>query len=315
MAETDLILAAKAISVEPAMVDGEVGPMTLNTDGRLRVASKPGFFATISGTLTAAGNTLVANVTDASNVMLHLKNTGSAAMAAGAFVFEGSVDSTDGSDGTWFAIQAVRSDSNTIENGRAASSLAAGAGQAYAWELSVNAVRWFRVRCSVAVTASSAATWTIVRGTYATEPIPGIQPHTISGTVATSIAGTVTTAGASTTTPANASQFSALGLNAVTGAIIKAGPGQLMELCLFNPTAATIYFKLYNKASAPAVATDSALLLAVIAVPTNTEKIFEFGSMGKRFATGLGYALTAGAGNTDATAPATAGLVISGSFL
>lgn len=309
MAETDLILAAKATNLEPVMVDGEIGPMTLNLDGRLRVASKPGYFAPVTGALTALGNTLVANVTDASNVMLHVKNTGSAAMAAGAFVFEGSVDSTDGSDGTWFALQAVRSDGNTIENGRAASSLAAGAGQGYAWELSVNAVRWFRVRCSTAVTASSIAMWTIIRGTYATEPIPGMQAHPVTGS------GTFTVAGSATTTPVVGTPFKALGLAAVTGAIIKASAGQLMELSLFNPTAATIFFKLYDKASAPAVASDSALLLAVIEVPTLVSRNVEFGALGKRAGTGLGYALTAGAGNTDATAPATAGLVISGTYL
>ena len=36
-----------------------------------------------------------------------------------------------------------------------------------------------RIRCTVAVTASAIATWTIQRGSYATEPIPAAQ---ISGT-------------------------------------------------------------------------------------------------------------------------------------
>ena len=318
MAETDLILAAKATLVEPVMVDGEVGPMTLNPDGRLRVASKPGYFAAISGALTTSGNTLVADVTDASNVMLHLKNTGSAAMAAGAFVFEGSLDSTDGSDGTWFALQAVRSDSNTIETGRAASSLAAGAGQAYAWELSVNAVRWFRVRCSATLTASSIATWTIIRGTYATEPIPGMQSHavTVSGTPSVSISGTPSVAISGTpsvtATPAAGSAFSVISTASTNAAVQKASAGNLFEITASNPTATAAYLKLYNKATAPTVGTDVPVL--TIPIPANSQIAIPFGALGKRFSAGIALAITAAIAATD-TGASVAGVQISGTYL
>lgn len=303
MAETLLLLSGRTTLLEPVRAEGAVAELSLNPDGRLRVASKPGAFPKIVGALTTSGTSLVADVSDASNVVLHMKNTGSAAMAAGAFVFEGSVDSTDGTDGTWFTLQAVRSDSNTVETGRATSSLAAGSGQAYAWELSVNATTWLRIRCATTLTTNAIATWTIVRGSYATEPIPAVQPHPVTGS------------GNFTVVPGPGTGFKALGLAAVTGAIVKASAGQLMELTLFNPTAATIFFKYYDKATAPAVASDSALLLGVIEVPTLVSRTYEFGQVGKRFATGLGYALTAGAGNTDASAPATAGLVISGTYI
>lgn len=303
MAETLLLLSGRTTLLEPVRAEGEVAELSLNPDGRLRVASKPGGFPTITGPLNVAGTTLVADVTDASNVVLHMRNTGSASMAAGQFVFEGSNDSTDGADGTWFTLQAVRSDSNTIETGRATSSLSAGSAQAYAWELSVNACRWFRIRCSTTLTTNAIATWSIVRGSYATEPIPAVQTHPVTGS------------GNFTIVPAPATGVKALGLAAVTGAVVKSSAGQLMELSLFNPTAATIYFKYYDKATAPAVATDSALLLGVIKVDATVTVNIEFGQVGKRFASGLGYALTAGAGNTDATAPATAGLVISGTYI
>lgn len=307
MAETLLLLSGRTTLLEPQRAEGAVAELSLNPDGRLRVVSKQGYFPTVSGTLATAGMALPCDVTDASNVVLHLRNTGSAAMAAGAFIFEGSNDSIDGSDGTWFTLQAVRSDSNTIETGRATSSLAAGAGQAYAWELSINAVRWFRIRCTTTLTTNAIASWTIVRGSYATEPIPAVQTHGISGTV--TVAGTVTVGALPSGT-----SFKALGLAATTGAVVKASAGNLMELSLFNPTAATIFFKLYDKATAPAAATDSALLLHTIEVPTLVSRSLEFGNLGKRFGTGLGYALTAGAGNTDNAAPATAGLVISGTY-
>lgn len=298
MAETDLILAAKTTAVEPVRVDGEIGPLTTNLDGRLRVASKPGWFATIVGNLTALGNTLVADVTDASNVMLHVKNTGSAAMAAGAFVFEGSLDSTDGSDGTWFSIQAVRSDGNTVENGRTTSSLAAGAGQGYAWELSVNAVRWFRVRCSTAVTASSIATWTIVRGTYATEPIPAVQSHAVTGSV---------TANPPTGSAINVTTTASTNLSSQ-----KASAGNLFEISASNPTATPAFLKLYNKASAPVVASDVPIL--IIPIPASGQISLEFGDLGKRFTNGIAMAVTGAIGVTDAT-NTVAGILISGTYV
>lgn len=308
MAETDLILAARATSVEPEMVDGQVGPMTLNTDGRLRVASKPGYFEPVSGSLSAAGNTLVVDVTDASNLILHIKNTGTATMAAGVFVFEGSVDSTDGSDGTWFAVQSARSDSNTIETGRSASSLAAGTAQAYAWELSVNAIRWFRIRCSVTLTASSVATWTIIRGTYATEPIPAIQSHGIVGTV--TVGGTV---GISGTVPTSTTAVTGTAIALVTIAstntgIAKSSAGNLFEVSASNPTATPAYLKLYALSTSPTVGTSVPLL--TIPLPANSITALNFGAIGKRFNTGISYAVTAGMPATD-TAVAVAGIQVS----
>lgn len=307
MAETLLLLSARAKATEPTLVDQEVAELSLNLDGRLRTAGKPALFTNAVGVLTTAGSTaanvVAVDVTDCSNVTFHLKNIGSAAMAAGVFVFEASLNSTDGVDGDWLAIQAVRSDSNTVEASRAASSLAAGAVQAYGWEASVNGYRWFRIRCSTTVTASAQAQWTIGRGAYATEPIPAVQAHGISGTVSVAAS------------PAVGTPYKALGLAATTGVIMKSSSGSLMELSLFNPTAATIFVKLYDKSTAPAVATDSALLMDVFEVPTLVSRRAEYGLLGKRFGSGISYACTAGAGNTDATAPATAGLVIGGTYV
>lgn len=288
MAETLLLLSGRTTLLEPARTEGQVAELSLNPDGRLRVASKQGYFPTVSGVLTTAGTALPCDVTDASNVVLHVKNTGSAAMAAGAFVFEGSNDSTDGTDGSWFVLQAVRSDSNTIENGRAASSLAAGAGQAYAWELSINAVRWFRIRCSTTVTTNSQATWSIVRGSYATEPIPAVQAHGITGTVAV--------------TPPTGTEFSLVTAASTNATLVATGSIGLNEITISNLTAAIIYVKLYNKATAPTVGTD--VPRVTIPVPIGGLVALEFGNLGKRFPLGLGLAVTAGAAATDTAAVA-----------
>jgi hypothetical protein len=97
------------------------------------------------------------------------------------FTFEGSLNSTNGTDGNWFAIQAVRTNANTIET----TSGVLGAAPAYGWELSVNGLNWFRVRATA--WTSGTAGIQIQPGAYATEPIPAAQ---ISGTQP--VSGTVT---------------------------------------------------------------------------------------------------------------------------
>lgn len=299
MAETLLLLSGRAHATEPVLANEEVHELSLNPDGRLRVASKQGYFPTVSGTLITAAQTIPVDVTDASNLVLHIKNTGSAAMAAGAFVFEGSIDSTDGLDGAWFTVQGARSESNVIETGRTTSSLAAGSGQAYAWELSVNAIRWFRIRCSTTLTTSAIATWTIVRGSYATEPIPAVQTHAVTGS------------GNFTILPAAGTKFSLNGAASTNQTLVSTGVKNLFEIYVFNPTAAKIYFKLYDKATAPVAGTD--IPLVVIPVEINTGVSINFGTLGKRFTLGLGYAITAGPLTTDNAAVAI-GVLASGTY-
>jgi hypothetical protein len=285
MAITDLLLAGKVVAAGDQTLNiGDVEPIPLNTDGRVRVASKQGYFPSTTGNLVLLNDSLPVDVTDASNVVMHVKNTGTATMAAGTFVFEGSIDSTNGTDGTWFGIQAALSNANTIVTSSALT-LAAGAAQTYAWEASVNAVRWMRVRCSVAATANTIPTWTVVRGSYATEPIPALQTHAVTGS------------GNFSTAPAAATTQNAVSAATTNATLIKNTAANLMELSVFNPTAALVYVKLYNKTSAPTVGTDVPVMTIPVAV--NSLVSLEFGSNGKRFGTGLSYAITAGPLSTD----------------
>ena len=294
MAESKLLLSARARTTEPVLSDLEVSELSLNLDGRLRTAGKPALFVNGIGALTTAGsaaaNVVAVDVTDCSNVVFGLKNTGTAAMAAGVFAFEASLNSTDGVDGDWVTVQAVRSDSNLVESARQASSLIAGGVQPYAWEASVNGYRWFRVRCTTSVTASSIATWTIGRGSYATEPIPAIQTHPVSGS------------GAFLMAPSGGTEYNLVTTASTNGASIVNGIVNLMEIAVSNLTAAVIYVKLYNKASAPTVGTDVPKL--TIPVPIGAFVSYEFGQQGKRFQQGLAIAVTAGAPATDSASVA-----------
>jgi len=289
-----LVQGAIATLVEPALTEGQVTDLTVNADGRLRVATKPGLFTAAVGGLTTAAQTVIVDVTDASNVMLHVKNTGSVTHSAGQYAFEGSLDSTNGTDGTWFAVQAIRTNANTIETATGTLSMTAGAGLAYAWEASVNAVRWFRVRCTTNATASSIAYWTVVRGAYATEPIPGAQ---ITGTQP--VSGTVTANQGTLVTPTASNINSAATTNT---AFIKASAGTVYNVSVYNSGASTAYVKLYNQTTAPTLA--SAVPVIVIPVPATSTVMHNLGVVGHRFTTGIAIAITGGAGDTDTTATA-----------
>ena len=80
--------------------DGDLSMLRVDEEGRLKVASKPPSFALCRGALTStaavasattgdvatAAGYLAVNVARASNIMMHVRNTGTAAMSAGAAV-------------------------------------------------------------------------------------------------------------------------------------------------------------------------------------------------------------------------------------
>jgi hypothetical protein len=167
-----------------AGADGDYAHLYVDEQGRLKVAAQPASYPIVTGSITANAQTVFASVARISNVVAHMVAT---SLVGHNCTFEASIDSTDGSNGAWFAIQALRSNANVID-------LTTGvlaATPVYAWELSVNAYSYVRVRATAHT--SGTALWKFQPGSYATEPIPaaqvsGTQP--VSGSVtATGIAG------------------------------------------------------------------------------------------------------------------------------
>ena len=295
------VLAVRRDSDSIPTEDGDLSLLAIDEEGRLKTSGKTASFPPASGNLTAVGNTLSVDVSRASNVVFHVRNTGAVTMAAGTFVFEGSIDSTNGTDGTWFSIQAVRSNANTIDNQSGTLGLVAGAGLTYSWEASVNAYQWMRVRCTVIPTATSIATWTVRRGSYATEPIPAAQitaTQPVSGTVGT--------------TTATGTQFYLATAATTNATLIKSTIGSLFTATISNPTATPVFVKFYAKATAPVVGTDVPVM--TIPVAAGTVQSFNFGAIGQRFLAGIGVAATAGGLATD-TAAAVAGVQIAVTFV
>jgi hypothetical protein len=284
--------------------DGDYTALKCDEAGRLKVAVQPGGYPLTTGSITSATSAVPVNVSRVSNVMVYVAGTFSGVNVT----FEGSLNSTNGTDGNWFAIQAVRSNANTIET----TSGVLGAAPAYGWELSVNGLNWFRVRATA--WTSGTANVQIQPGAYATEPIPaaqisGTQP--VSGTVTANIgtgalaAGTNAIGDTGVQYRANATG-AASALNVVAAAttnatVVKASAGRLLGFVLTNNATAVRYVKFHNQATAP---TAGSGVVQTYGIPPNGGTITLSVPGGVAFTTGVGMTIVTGAAATDATAVA-----------
>lgn len=272
------------------VANGEYGFIQMDESGRIKVASQPSSYPDITGDITAiqatigtpvAGGTVAGDVSRASNVMILCTGTFSGVNVT----FEGSLEASG--DSNWFGVQAVRTNANTIETTTGALS----AQPVYGWELSVNALRRVRVRCTART--SGTQSWRFVQGTYATEPIPAAQ---VSATQP--VSGTVTANQGTLVAPTASNINSAATTNATS---VKATAGSVYQITASN-TGAAAFVKLYNKASAPVVGTDVPVL--TIPIPAAGLQNIEFGTTGHRFTTGIALAITNLAPDSDTTAVA-----------
>lgn len=267
--------------------DGDYTLLKVDEEGRLKVASKPASYAATTGNITANGQTVFVNCERFSNLMIHCAGTFSTVNVT----FEGSLNSTNGIDGNWFTVQAVRSNANTIET--ATGNLSAA--PAYAWELSVNALKYFRIRATAFTSGNQV--WTFIPGTYATEPIPAAQTSATQP-----VSGTVTVNPVVPATP-----YFLNSAASTNGALILTGTSGLHALYATNTGASVAYVKLYNKATAPTVGTDvPEMILPIPAASGGVPGVFTLpiGFAGFRFPLGLGIAVTGGASDSDTTAVA-----------
>jgi hypothetical protein len=118
-------------------------------------------------------------------------------------------------------------------------------------------------------------------------------PGTTNGVVSTP----VSTAHALIPAP---STYRVLSAAATTnGANIKASAGTVKGIQGYNAKASAVYLKLYNKASAPTVGTDTPV--KTIYLPASAAFAFDFGT-GVAFATGISIAMTGAGADADTTA-------------
>jgi hypothetical protein len=157
------------------------------------------------------------------------------------------------------------------------------------WTTNVYA-RFFRLRLTTATTAGT--TTLNVQGMQFPVSQPVVQP--ISGSVTAS--GTVTANQGTLVTPTALNHNSAAAVSLVS---IKTSAGTLYNVSASNNGAGAAFLKLYNKASAPVVASDVPILILPIAASGAIDH--DFGLIGHRFTTGIAMAITGAMADTDAT--------------
>lgn len=290
-----LLAMRQAADTTSTDTDGDYTLLKVDEEGRLKVGSKPASYPDITGDITTtqpvistpvAGGTVEGDVSRASNVMVFCTGT----FAGVNCTFEGSLEATGASN--WFAVQAVRTNANTIELTTGVLS----AQPAYAWELSVNALKRFRVRATART--SGTQSWRFVQGTYATEPIPAAQA---SATQA--VSGTVT---ATVTPPTPATPYFVNSAATTNAALVLTGASSMPFFYATNEGASYAYVKLYNKATTPVVGTDIPEMTipippAAAGVP-GVANPYTGAFIPARFGLGLGISITRNAVYTDTTA-------------
>lgn len=83
--------------------------------------------------------------------------------------------------------------------------------------------------------------------------------------------------------------------NSTNATVVKASAGDVFSVTAYNSNAAARYLKLYNKATAPTVGTDT----PVMTIPMPPMAAVNINLQSMYFATGIGLALTTGAADSD----------------
>ena len=268
--------------------NGNFAPLLVDSLGRLKVST----------TLAAAPAT-VANITaNGGKVTMPCLGFGAALLfCSGTFAgsnctFEGSVDSTDGTDGNWFGIDAKRTNANTVVT----STGVLGGTPTYAWRVNTCGFKYLRVRATAFT--SGTQVWTLQPVAFQSDPTPasqvsGTQP--VSATPATPMASLVNSAATTNST------------------LVKNAAGTLYGMVISNTGAAAAFVKLYNLATAPVVGTSAVVL--TIPVPAGGTVSINWGPLGMRFGTGIGLAITNLAPDADTTAVALGQVKVATSFI
>lgn len=282
--------------VSPVSADGDFQAFQFNQFGRLKVSILPGDIDSVSGSITANGQTVQIDSKRIGNAVLMVSGT----FAGINLIFEASIDGT-----SWFTVQGARSNANIIES----TSGSLSATPAYAWEFGASSYSFLRVRSTAFTSGTMNVIWSgganAIAPSQATPPLAtGTNSIGNIGTVATitnnvnSVSRGVTTGGTSTT-----KVLSAASTNAT---VIKASAGQIYGLQFVNTGAGWAFVKFYNKATAPTVGTDA--VIEIIGIPPGGAREVNR-PIGMPFAAGIGMAITAAYTDADTTA-VTAGQVV-----
>lgn len=228
------------------------------------------------------GATVVMDVSDAAEAAISIVGGTFAGFNA---IFEASVEPSG--DTNWQTVRAVRSNVNTLESTTGAQS----AVPAYMWLLPVGNYERLRIR---ATALTSGSPQIVIRSVdISSSLIPAQDTQVVTLTSTTLAAPSASIAGAS---------FSHIVAAASTNATsVKGSAARLLGWEFSNHTAAWKFVKIFNKATAPTLGTDTPVM--TIGVPPNGRASAEL-VVPLTVATGLAMAITGAVANNDATAVA-----------
>lgn len=172
---------------------------------------------------------------------------------------------------------------------------------------------------------ASTTTWTLnaARVEQYDEPMNvgfGVQnAPPVANTPVTVASGTITTVSAITagnvtptllSTVGPSTPHTLVGAATTNATLVKNSAGTINGGIVSNTSATVVYFKMFNKASAPTVGSDTPVFNIPIPAAGNVNLNAIAGVAGYRFSTGISYAITTGSALADATAVAAAGTAI-----
>lgn len=236
----------------------------------------------IVGTINANGQSVSAFVENYSTVAMSMV---AASLVGHTIVFEISNDAKlnpdtgewDGTSGTWYSVLAQRTNTITQESG--GTSLAAT--PAYGWIVPVVGWRFLRVRATAHTSGS--ATWTLLSDDG--PAAMAAKPETFYA-LAVAASGGISTVARLPTAAASTNATS-----------VKGSAGRVYFVDCVNASAAMRFLKLYNKATAPTVGTDTPF--ATFAIPAGQRLSVKWADIGLYLSAGIAYAFTTGAPDAD----------------
>jgi len=238
-------------------------PLKVDSAGRMKISQ--GQPDAVMGNLTALNQTVVLGMDGFSSFTIQL---------SGTFVATVTIEQSFDDGVTWVAGTGTRSD---VVSAAYASVTTPSVTVGYAPGAT-------HIRARVSAFTSGTVVTRAIASTAAVTPI--VPTHGVTGTVTATMPVPTTTS---------------YELAATTNLTLVSGTGTtLTEITLFNASAAPIYLKIYNKTTAPVVASDTPIL--TIPVAAGATLLHAFGSGGKRMTAGMAFAVTLNAVKTDATA-------------
>ncbi len=246
---------------------------------------------TVSGTITTQNLVPAGVATDGSAVEIACNTKGACAIQvvgtwAGVLSLQGTIDGTN-----WVTIGMASAVKNIATDTYSASIPSASPGIYFA---PCGAYVKLRVTALAATTGSAVITMNLTRASRSVTIDSGLPPGS-------AVLGNVNL----TTSASQGGSLHSLVAAATTNATsVKAAPGTIYAHVISNKAITGMWFKFYNKASAPTVGTDVPVLQYL--VPASTSISLNFGAAGLLFSNGIAFAITVLDAANDTTAVAAA---------